>query len=163
MQMNPRHREVSYERFLEKRVQMKGQDVTVGVEAVEGTAYGMRADRPRIGGLTRGSSGKVVCLLSSGIDSRLWAPRMPAAAPPAHRRPFSTPPDFACPEVPGGRHRARARAHRLHRRVLTWCFGDYQRGDILPVRCLCVVIRYRRAPRSAWPRSWRAGKGLARW
>ena len=76
MQMNRDIGEVLCERFPEKRVQMKGQDVTVGVEAVEGTAYVYARSVRGIGGLPVGSSGKVVCLLSSGIDSPVATWRM---------------------------------------------------------------------------------------
>ena len=51
MQMNRDIGEVLCERFPEKRVQMKGQDVTVGVEAVEGTAYVYARSVRGIGGL----------------------------------------------------------------------------------------------------------------
>ena len=42
----------------------------VGVEVVQNASYVYARSRPGIGGLPVGSSGTVMCLLSSGIDSR---------------------------------------------------------------------------------------------
>ncbi len=74
MQMNRDIGEVLCEAFPDKRVQMKGQDVTVGVEVVQNAVYVYARSERGIGGLPVGSSGKVVGLLSSGIDSpvALW-------------------------------------------------------------------------------------------
>lgn len=60
--------------FPEKKVKMKDPDVTVGVEVVQNATYIYAKSERGIGGLPVGSSGKVVCLLSSGIDSpvALW-------------------------------------------------------------------------------------------
>ena len=62
------------EAFPEKKVKMKDPDVTVGVEVVQNATYIYARSERGIGGLPVGSSGKVVCLLSSGIDSpvALW-------------------------------------------------------------------------------------------
>lgn len=74
MQMNRDIGAVLCEAFPDKRVQMKGQDVTVGVEVVQNAAYVYARSERGIGGLPVGSSGTVVSLLSSGIDSpvALW-------------------------------------------------------------------------------------------
>ncbi len=58
----------------DKRVIMKNPDVTVGVEVVQSAAYVYARSVRGIGGLPVGSSGRVACLLSSGIDSpvALW-------------------------------------------------------------------------------------------
>ena len=60
--------------FPEKKVKMKDPDITVGVEVVQNAAYIYARSERGIGGLPVGSSGKVICLLSSGIDSpvALW-------------------------------------------------------------------------------------------
>lgn len=50
-------------------VRMKNPDVTVHVEVVQGYAFVYARTLRGIGGLPVGSGGKVVCLLSSGIDS----------------------------------------------------------------------------------------------
>lgn len=60
--------------FPEKKVKMKDPDIVVGVEVVQNATYIYARSERGIGGLPVGSSGKVVCLLSSGIDSpvALW-------------------------------------------------------------------------------------------
>ena len=62
------------EAFPDKRVMMKNPDVTVGVEVVQNATYVYARSVRGIGGLPVGSSGTVVSLLSSGIDSpvALW-------------------------------------------------------------------------------------------
>ncbi len=62
------------EAFPGKTVRMKEPDLTVGVEVVQNAAYVYARSTPGIGGLPVGSSGRVACLLSSGIDSpvALW-------------------------------------------------------------------------------------------
>ena len=62
------------EAFPEKGVRMKDPDVEVGVEVVQNASYVYARSERGIGGLPVGSSGRVVCLLSSGIDSpvALW-------------------------------------------------------------------------------------------
>ena len=60
--------------FPDKKVKMKDPDVTVTVEVVQNASYIYARSERGIGGLPVGSSGTVVCLLSSGIDSpvALW-------------------------------------------------------------------------------------------
>lgn len=53
----------------EKKVQMKHPDVTVHVDVVQGSVYVYSRTERAVGGLPVGSAGKVVALLSSGIDS----------------------------------------------------------------------------------------------
>ena len=74
MEMNSIIGEALCEAFPEKRVRMKDPDITVGVEVVQNASYIYAASVRGIGGLPVGSSGKVICLLSSGIDSpvALW-------------------------------------------------------------------------------------------
>jgi thiamine biosynthesis protein ThiI len=57
------------EQFPEKRAKMVSPDVRVRVEIIQGFAYIYAQSEPGVGGLPVGSAGKVVCLLSSGIDS----------------------------------------------------------------------------------------------
>lgn len=74
MQMNRDVGAVLCEAFPAKRVQMKDPDITVGVEVVQNASYVYARSVRGIGGLPVGSSGKVMALLSSGIDSpvALW-------------------------------------------------------------------------------------------
>lgn len=60
--------------YPEKQVRMKAPDVQVDVEVIQNSAFVYAKSIPGIGGLPVGSSGRVACLLSSGIDSpvALW-------------------------------------------------------------------------------------------
>jgi tRNA uracil 4-sulfurtransferase len=62
------------EAFPDVKVQMKDPALTVGVEVVQSSSYVFAYSIPGIGGLPVGSAGRVVSLLSSGIDSpvALW-------------------------------------------------------------------------------------------
>ena len=62
--------------FPDKKVKMKGADVEVHVEVVQGMAYVYAQTMRGVGGLPVGTAGKVVCLLSSGIDSPVAMWRM---------------------------------------------------------------------------------------
>ena len=53
----------------DKKVQMKDPDVVVHVEVVQGSVYVFSRTDRAVGGLPVGSAGKVVALISSGIDS----------------------------------------------------------------------------------------------
>lgn len=57
------------ERLPDKRVLMKGQDRTVFVYVIQGSAYVYVRTEEGVGGLPVGSAGKVISLISSGIDS----------------------------------------------------------------------------------------------
>ncbi|MDR1776124.1 MAG: tRNA 4-thiouridine(8) synthase ThiI [Actinomycetes bacterium] len=57
-------------------VRMKDPDITVRITVVEGSTYVSTEKQPGIGGLPSGSSGKLVSLLSSGIDSPVATWRM---------------------------------------------------------------------------------------
>ena len=64
------------ERFPDKVVRMKGQDRTVHVYVIQGSVYVYVKTDEGIGGLPVGSAGKVISLLSSGIDSPVASWRM---------------------------------------------------------------------------------------
>jgi len=53
----------------DKKVKMKDPDVKVHVEIIQGSAYVFSRSDRGIGGLPVGSAGKVVSLMSGGIDS----------------------------------------------------------------------------------------------
>lgn len=57
-------------------VKMKDPDVTVGIGVVQNASYVYARSEPGVGGLPVGSSGRVVSLLSSGIDSPVASWRM---------------------------------------------------------------------------------------
>lgn len=74
MQMNRDIGAVLCEANPDAQVKMKEPDVVVGVEVVQNAAYIYAFSISGVGGLPVGVSGKVMCLLSSGIDSpvALW-------------------------------------------------------------------------------------------
>ena len=129
----------------DKQVKMKNPDVTVGVEVVQNAAYVYARSVPGVGGLPVGSSGKVVCLLSSGIDSPVatWKlARRGAVCIGVHfsgRPQTSDASEYLVDDI----------ARVLERtgcigRVYTVPFGDYQREIALTVPPELRVIMYRR-------------------
>ncbi len=64
------------DRFPDKGVRMKDPDRTVNVYVIQGSAYVYVRTSEGVGGLPVGSAGKVVSLLSSGIDSPVASWRM---------------------------------------------------------------------------------------
>ena len=58
------------------RVKMKDPDVIVGIEVIQGSAYVYAFSERGIGGLPVGVSGRLACLLSTGIDSPVAVWRM---------------------------------------------------------------------------------------
>lgn len=59
------------ENFPDKKVRMKDPDLRVVLRIIQGSAYVYAKTFQGVGGLPVGSAGKLVCLLSSGIDSPL--------------------------------------------------------------------------------------------
>lgn len=74
MQINRDIGEVLCNANPDKKVKMKNPDVQVDVEVIQNAAYVYAKSIRGIGGLPVGTSSKMVCLLSSGIDSpvALW-------------------------------------------------------------------------------------------
>ena len=131
--------------FPEKRVKMKDPDVTVGVEVIQNASYILARSERGIGGLPVGSSGKVACLLSSGIDSpvALWKmARRGAICIGVHfsgRPQTSDESEFLVDDI----------AHVLERtgciaRIYVVPFGDYQKEISLNVPPSLRIIIYRR-------------------
>lgn len=126
-------------------VQMKDPDVTVGVEVVQNASYVYARSEPGIGGLPVGSSGRVVSLLSSGIDSPVASWRMARRGAVVIGVHFSGRPqtsdasEWLVDDI----------AHVLERtgciaRVYTVAFGDCQREIALAAPPELRVILYRR-------------------
>lgn len=69
LELNRQVGEVLCEAYPDKKVLMHEPDVTVHVLVVQGSVYVYAKSARGIGGLPQGSAGKVVTLLSSGIDS----------------------------------------------------------------------------------------------
>ena len=131
--------------FPEKRVQMREPDVTVHVLIVQGSAYVYARSERGVGGLPQGSAGKVVTLLSSGIDSPVatWQlARRGAVCVPVH---FSGRPqtadtsEYLCQDIV----RALAPAVQIGRLYVV-PFGDCQREISVACPSDLRVIMYRR-------------------
>ena len=127
------------------KVQMKDPDLVVGIEVVQSATYVYARSIPGIGGLPVGSSGTVVSLLSSGIDSpvALWRiARRGAVCIGVHfsgRPQTSDASEFLVDDI----------AHVLEKtgciaRVYVVPFGDYQREIALSAPPELRVILYRR-------------------
>ena len=145
MQMNQIIGAALCEAFPDKKVRMKDPDVTVGVEVVQNAVYVYARSVRGIGGLPVGSSGRVMCLLSSGIDSpvALWRlARRGAECIGVH---FSGRPQTA----DTSEYLVDDIAHVLEKsgciaRVYIVAFGDYQKEIMLKVPPSLRVIMYRR-------------------
>ncbi len=131
--------------FPDKKVQMRDPDVTVNVLVVQGSVYVYARSQPGVGGLPVGSAGKVVTLLSSGIDSPVatWLlARRGAVCVPVH---FSGRPqtadtsEYLCQDIV----RALAPAIQIGRLYVV-PFGDAQREISLACPNSLRVIMYRR-------------------
>ena len=129
----------------EKSVKMKKPDVTVGVEVVQNAAYVYARSLPGVGGLPVGSSGLVVSLLSSGIDSPVatWKlARRGAVCIGVHfsgRPQTSDASEYLVDDIAQVLERTGCIA-----RVYAVPFGDYQREIALTVPPELRVIMYRR-------------------
>lgn len=131
--------------FPDKQVKMKEPDIKLCVEVVQNSAYIYARSLRAIGGLPVGSSGRVVCLLSSGIDSpvALWRmARRGALCIGIHfsgRPQTSATSEYLVDDI----------AHVLEKtgciaRVYIVPFGDYQREIASHVPAELRVIMYRR-------------------
>lgn len=133
------------EAFPDASVKMKDPDVVVGCEVVQESAYLYAQSIRGVGGLPVGVSGRVVCLLSSGIDSPVatWKlARRGAECVGVHfsgRPQTSDASEFLVDDI------ARVlEASGCIARVYTVAFGDYQRKIAGIVAPQLRVIMYRR-------------------
>ena len=145
MELNRQVGSLLCEAFPDKRVQMKNPDVTVGVEVVQAAAYVYARSLPGIGGLPVGSSGRVVCLLSSGIDSPVATWRMARRGANCIGVHFSGRPQTS----DASEYLVQDIAQVLDRtgciaKVYVVPFGDYQREIALIVPPELRIIMYRR-------------------
>lgn len=145
MEMNNLIGAALHEAFPEKKVRMKDPDVTVHVTVAQAKAFIWSRDIPGVGGLPVGSAGKVVCLLSAGIDSPVATWRLirrGAIAIPVH---FSGRPQTG----DSSEHLVREIIEALSPcagvgRLYVVPFGDYQRQIALECPPSLRVILYRR-------------------
>lgn len=131
--------------YPEKKVQMREPDATVHVLVVQGSVYVYAKSVRGVGGLPQGSAGKVVTLLSSGIDSPVatWQlARRGAVVVPIH---FSGRPqtadtsEYLCQDI----IEQLAPAVQIGRMYVV-PFGDCQREISMKTPSDLRVIMYRR-------------------
>lgn len=146
MDLNKQVGEVLCNAFPDKKVLMKGCDAQVHVLVVQGSVYVYARSERGVGGLPQGSAGKVVTLLSSGIDSPVatWLLARRGAVPvPVH---FSGRPqtadtsEYLCQDI----IQALAPCVQVGR-LYVIPFGDCQREISIACPSDLRVIMYRRA------------------
>lgn len=145
MDLNKQVGEVLCNTFPDKKVLMKGCDAQVHVLVVQGSVYVYARSERGVGGLPQGSAGKVVTLLSSGIDSPVatWLLARRGAVPvPVH---FSGRPqtadtsEYLCQDI----IQALAPCVQVGR-LYVIPFGDCQREISIACPSDLRVIMYRR-------------------
>lgn len=145
MDLNKQVGEVLCNAFPDKKVLMKGCDAQVHVLVVQGSVYVYARSERGVGGLPQGSAGKVVTLLSSGIDSpaATWLLARRGAVPvPVH---FSGRPqtadtsEYLCQDI----IQALAPCVQVGR-LYVIPFGDCQREISIACPSDLRVIMYRR-------------------
>lgn len=145
MDLNKQVGEVLCNAFPDKKVLMKGCDAQVNVLVVQGSVYVYARSERGVGGLPQGSAGKVVTLLSSGIDSPVatWLLARRGAVPvPVH---FSGRPqtadtsEYLCQDI----IQALAPCVQVGR-LYVIPFGDCQREISIACPSDLRVIMYRR-------------------
>ncbi len=145
MQMNRLFGSFLCEAAPDAKVKMKDPDVTVHVEVVQGSAYIYSRTLKGVGGLPVGSAGRVVSLLSAGIDSPVATWRI------VHRGAIALCIHFS------GRPQTGDSSEELVEEIVEQLrpaagiaklyvvpFGDYQREISLSVPPKLRVIMYRR-------------------
>lgn len=137
--------EVLCEAFPDKKVQMHHPDAMVNVLVVQGSVYVYARSERGVGGLPVGSAGKVVTLLSSGIDSPVatWMiARRGAVCVPVH---FSGRPQTSDTSEYLVQDIVRALAPGIQiGRLYVVPFGDCQREISVACPSSLRVIMYRR-------------------
>lgn len=131
--------------FPDAKVKMKEPDAELRVEVIQGAAYVYARSLRGIGGLPVGVSGRVVCLLSSGIDSPVATWKMARRGALCIGVHFSARP--AAPDT--SEYLVDDIAHVLERtgciaRVYIVPFGEYQRKIAAVVPPELRVVMYRR-------------------
>ncbi len=139
----------------DKGVRMKNPDVTVGVEVVQNASYVYARSVPGVGGLAGGQLGQ------GGVPAverhRLAGGHVEAGAPRrgVHRRALlRAPADLGRERVFGGRHRARAGAHGLHRARVHGAVRRLPARDRAHGAAPSCASSCTAASCSRWPRRW---------
>lgn len=145
MQMNQLVGAYLFDKFPSKTVRMKQPDVEVHVEVIEGSSYVYARSLRGVGGLPVGTSGRIVTLLSSGIDSPVATWKMARRGAQCVAVHFSGRPQTSA----NSEYLVDDIAHVLEKtgciaRVYVVPFGDYQRQIAAAVPPQLRVIIYRR-------------------
>ena len=131
--------------FPDKGVRMKNPDVQVNVEVIQNMAFVCAFSSPGVGGLPVGVSGKVMCMLSSGIDSPVATWKMAKRGATCIGIHFSGRPQTS----DASEYLVRDIAEKLNERGCMQKFyvcpiGDYQREISLLAPPELRVVLYRR-------------------
>ena len=126
-------------------VRLNAPDLTIFIEIVDHTAYCSMNREPGPGGLPTGMSGKVVCLLSGGIDSPVAAYRMMKRGCKVTFVHFHGRPYLSRESEDKVRDLAKQLTHYQHySRLFLVPFGEIQRQIVLESPAPLRVVLYRR-------------------
>ena len=126
-------------------VRLNAPDLTIFIEIVDHTAYFSMNREPGPGGLPTGMSGKVVCLLSGGIDSPVAAYRMMKRGCKVTFVHFHGRPYLSRESEDKVRDLAKQLTHYQHySRLFLVPFGEIQRQIVLESPAPLRVVLYRR-------------------
>jgi thiamine biosynthesis protein ThiI len=127
------------------RVQLDDPRLTIHVEALTGEAFYFFGKEPGPGGLPVGTGGRVVCLLSGGIDSPVAAWRMMRRGCRVFFVHFHSYPILSRASQEKARELVRLLTRfQLHSRLLLVPFGEIQQQVTLSVPPPLRVVIYRR-------------------
>ncbi len=127
------------------RVDLSSPALTIHVELLTREAFYFFGREAGAGGLPVGASGRVVCLLSGGIDSPVAAWRMMRRGCRATLVHFHSYPVLSRASQEKARELAQVLArHQLHSRLFVVPFGDIQQQALLSVPPPLRVVVYRR-------------------
>jgi thiamine biosynthesis protein ThiI len=127
------------------RVDLERPELTIHVEALTGDAFYFFGKEPGAGGLPVGSSGRVVCLMSGGIDSPVAAWRMMRRGCRVLFVHFHSYPILSRASQEKARELTRLLTRfQLHSRLMLVPFGEIQQQVTLSVAPPVRVVIYRR-------------------
>jgi thiamine biosynthesis protein ThiI len=127
------------------RVDLRNPALTIHVETLANEAFYFFGKHPGAGGLPSGVSGRVLCLLSGGIDSPVAAWRMMRRGCRVLLLHFHSYPILSRASQEKARELAKLlTAHQLRTRLLMVAFGEIQQRVVLTVAPPLRVVIYRR-------------------
>ncbi len=126
-------------------VDLSNPELTIHVEMLPGQAFFFFGKEPGAGGLPTGTSGRLACLLSGGIDSPVAAYRMMRRGCPVLLVHFHSYPILSRASQDKVREIARLLTrHQLRSRLLLVPFGELQQQVLLACPAELRVVIYRR-------------------